>query len=60
MSRTVLAWDRVVTFLIGLLLIAVGLAGILWWLGTFPSWPRSASISGSRKARSRCSCTRAR
>lgn len=38
MSRTVIAWDRVVTFLVGLLLVAAGLAGILWWLGTFPGW----------------------
>ena len=38
MSRAVIAWDRVVTLLIGLLLIAVGLAGILWWLGDFLGW----------------------
>ena len=40
MSRAVIAWDRVVTLLIGLLLISVGLAGILWWLGTFLGWPQ--------------------
>ena len=38
MSRAVIAWDRVVTLLIGLLLITVGLAGILWWLGDFLGW----------------------
>lgn len=40
MSRAVLAWDRVVTFVLGLVLIAAGAAAALWWLGTFPRWPQ--------------------
>lgn len=44
MSRAVIAWDRVVTLLMGLLLLAIGLAGILWWLGTFPGWPQQLQV----------------
>lgn len=39
MSRAVVAWDRIVTLLLGLVLIAAGVAAALWWLGTFPGWP---------------------
>lgn len=39
MSRAVLAWDRIVTAVLGLALVAVGMAAALWWLGTFPGWP---------------------
>lgn len=40
MNRAVIAWDRIATLLVGLLFMGVGLAGILWWLGTFPGWPQ--------------------
>jgi len=40
MSRGVLAWNRLATLLIGLLLIALGLAGILWWLDVPEGWPQ--------------------
>ncbi len=43
MSRAVIAWDRIVTVLIGLLLLAAGAGGVLWWLGTFPGWPTRLS-----------------
>jgi len=39
MSRAVVAWNRVVTLLLGLVLLALGAAAVLWWLGTFPGWP---------------------
>ncbi len=39
MSRAVIAWNRIVTLLLGLVLIALGVAAILWWRGTFPGWP---------------------
>jgi len=48
MSRAVIAWNRVVTLLLGLLLIAAGAAAVLWWLGTFPRWPsqlRTTTVS---------------
>jgi len=38
-SRATLAVNRVVTFLVGLILVASGAAAILWWRGTVPSWP---------------------
>lgn len=39
MSRAVVAWDRIVTLVLALVLIAAGTAAALWWLGTFPGWP---------------------
>lgn len=44
MSRAVVAWNRVATLLVGLLLIALGLAGILWWLGIFEGWPQELRV----------------
>lgn len=39
MSRSLVTLDRLMAFVVGLVLIAVGAAGVLWWRGTFPSWP---------------------
>ena len=39
MSRALVTLDRLMAFLVGLVLIAVGAAAALWWRGTFPSWP---------------------
>lgn len=44
MSRSVIALDRLLTFLIGLILVAVGAAGALWWRGTFPTWPAKLDV----------------
>lgn len=48
MSRAVLVLDRVVAFVVGLVLLAVGVAAVLWWLGTFASWPARLDTSGVR------------
>lgn len=45
MNRKVIALDRVVALVVGLVLIAAGAAGALWWLGTFPSWPQTLAAS---------------
>jgi len=39
MSRALIAFDRLMAFVVGLVLVAVGAAAALWWRGTFPSWP---------------------
>lgn len=45
MSRAVVVLDRFMTFLAGLILLVLGAAAILWWLGTFPSWPTRVDAS---------------
>ena len=39
MSRALVALNRLVAFMVGLILIAGAAAGVLWWRGAFPSWP---------------------
>jgi membrane protein implicated in regulation of membrane protease activity len=39
MSRAVIAFDRLMAFLAALALLVLGAAAILWWRGTFASWP---------------------
>ena len=38
MSRATIAANRIVAFLVGLVLIGVGVAGVLWWQGTLTRW----------------------
>lgn len=45
MSRLTLAVDRVVTLLIGLLLMAAGLYGLLWWQGRLTNLPKRLHTS---------------
>jgi hypothetical protein len=45
MSRAVIAFDRLMAFLIGLILVFVGAAAVLWWAGTFASWPGALDAS---------------
>lgn len=45
MSRGVLAVDRVVTFLLGLVLLLAGLAAIAWWAGQLDHvWPAVPAV----------------
>jgi len=53
MSRAVIAWDRIVTFLLGLLLIAAGAAGVIWWWGTFAAWPKQLTSGQTLELTSR-------
>ena len=48
MSRATLAFDRFMAALAGLLLIAVGVLGILWWAGRLGSAPSQIDLSGIR------------
>ncbi|MEO7060745.1 MAG: hypothetical protein ABI083_13580 [Lapillicoccus sp.] len=47
MSRTLIAVDRFMALVVGLALIAVGVAGALWWRGTFASWPTRLDTSAA-------------
>ncbi len=44
MSRAVIGLDRILTFVVGLVLLALGVAGALWWRGSFPSWPHTLNL----------------
>jgi len=48
MSRGTLALDRVMTALAGLVLVALGVLGILWWAGRLGSVPDHVDLSGIR------------
>lgn len=50
MSRAVIGWDRVVAFVLGLVLLVAGLLAIAWWGGYLDSWwtlPDQLSTSGA-------------
>lgn len=48
MTRGTLAFDRVMTALAGLVLLAVGVLGILWWAGRLGSAPTRVDLSSIR------------
>lgn len=39
MSRATIGLDRAAAIVVGLLLVLIGLAGIVWWIGFFGPWP---------------------
>lgn len=45
MSRAVLAWDRLVAFVLGLVLLALGVLAILWWGGWLAALPREVDLT---------------
>ena len=54
MSRAVLALDRILTFLLGLLLLAAGAAAVAWWAGqlgrVWPTVPDTLSLGAASSA----------
>jgi hypothetical protein len=48
MTRTTLAFDRVMTALVGLALLALGVLGILWWAGRLGSAPTELDLGSIR------------
>lgn len=46
MSRATLALDRIMTALVGLVLVAIGVLGILWWSGRLGSVPKQVDLTG--------------
>ncbi|HET9631604.1 hypothetical protein [Terrabacter lapilli] len=48
MSRATLALDRVMTALVGLVLVTLGVLGILWWAGRLGSVPTRVDLSAIR------------
>lgn len=48
MSRGTLVLDRVMTALVGLVLLALGVLGILWWAGRLGSVPTQVDLSAIR------------
>lgn len=45
MSRATLAFDRVIAAVLGLVLIAAGALGVLWWAGRLPGLPSKVQLS---------------
>ena len=48
MSRSMVATDRFVAFVVAVALIAAGVFAVLWWRGVFPEAPPSLHLTGVR------------